>query len=122
MATKETNISIEIWKALTERLSENSLRLDIELTGTKRMLNDTISKCERLSAENEKLREKLNEAEKLLKESKNASEYEHAVDENVILRLQLAETKRWVKTLEKLVDDQLAECVRLHETIVNGVR
>ena len=92
MATKETNISIEIWKALTERLSENSLRLDIELTGTKRMLNDTISKCERLSAENEKLREKL------------------------------AETKRWVKTLEKLVDDQLAECVRLHETIVNGVR
>lgn len=92
MATKETTISIEIWKALTERLSENSLRLDIELTSTKRMLNDTINKCERLTAENERLREKL------------------------------AETKRWVKTLEKLVDDQLAECVRLHETIVNGVR
>ena len=92
MATKETNISIEIWKALTERLSENSLRLDIELTGTKRMLNDTISKCERLSAENEKLREKLNEATK------------------------------WIKTLEKLSDNQLAECVRLHETIANGVR
>ena len=92
MATKETNISIEIWKALTERLSENSLRLDIELTGTKRMLNDTISKCERLSAENEKLREKLDEA------------------------------KKWIKTLEKLSDNQLAECVRLHETIANGVR
>ncbi len=85
-------IDIETWKSLAEKMSENSLRLDIELTSTKRMMNDTITKCERLSAENERLREKLDEA------------------------------KKWIKTLEKLSDNQLAECVRLHETIANGVR
>ena len=85
-------IDIETWKSLAEKMSENSLRLDIELTITKRIMNDTINKCERLSAENERLREKLDEA------------------------------KKWIKTLEKLSDNQLAECVRLHETIANGVR
>ena len=99
-----TNAFLE---SLIESLTDNTLRLEIELDSAKRMMYDAMNKCERLTAENAKLKKeiKLNEA---------------AISEVEKLRNELDRMRDWAKTLEELSDKQLAECIKLHEAITNG--
>ena len=100
-------ISNVFLESLIESLTDNTLRLEIELDSAKRMMYDALNKCERLTSENAKLKEEinLNEAE--------FSEIEK-------LRNELDRMRKWAKILEELSDKQLAECVKLHEAITNG--
>lgn len=83
-------ISNVFLESLIESLTDNTLRLEIELDSAKKMMRDTMNKCERLTAEKAKLKEELDRI------------------------------RKWAKTLEELSDKQLAECVKLHEAITNG--
>lgn len=100
-------ITNAFWESLVESLTDNTLRLEIELDSAKKMMYDAMNKCERLTSENAKLKEKIN-----LSES--------AVSEIEKLRNELDRMRNWAKTLEELSDKQLAECVKLHEAITNG--
>lgn len=93
-------ISNVFFESLIENLTDNTLRLEIELDSAKKMMRDAMNKCGRLTAENAKLKEEISEAEKL--------------------RRELDRIRKWAQTLEELSDKQLAECIKLHEAITNG--
>lgn len=99
-----SNIFLE---SLIENLTDNTLRLEIELDSAKKMMHDAMNKCGRLTAENAKLKKEIN-----LNEA--------AISEVEKLRNELDRMRDWAKTLEDLSDKQLAECIKLHEAITNG--
>lgn len=100
-------ITNAFWESLVESLTDNTLRLEIELDSAKKMMYDAMNKCERLTAENAKLKKEIN-----LNEA--------AISEIEKLRNELDRMRDWAKTLEELSDKQLAECIKLHEAITNG--
>ena len=100
-------ISNVFLESLIENLTDNTLRLEIELDSAKKMMHDAMNKCGRLTAENAKLKKEIN-----LNEA--------AISEIEKLRNELDRMRDWAKTLEDLSDKQLAECIKLHEAITNG--
>ena len=135
-------ISNAFLESLIESLTDNTLRLENEFDRVKKenaKLKEEISDLKVKSyirneyesnfheAAHNKSREfdwmrKLNE--KLMSENAKLNEKinlsESAVSEIEKLRNELDRMRNWAKTLEKLSDKQLAECVKLHEAITNG--